>query len=249
MAEPVQYPLYGITVSAYELPASQSETVYLSDVDRDLQQIATTVTGRAVFAKIKAHGQVLVAPYTRQFSSQAGTCNAVETPPVSKGSKVDQVRFTHAVFAAGSPCSRGPGDQYPDSVLLHELVHAGRSLGGDAKTVPLTGALAGYEFEEEFFAILVQNIYLSETKRAYKTGLRKDHSSAVMDSDDYDPKYFLSNPENFRLVEKYCGQHPNIAPMLAKAPADFNPIKVYYDWGEEYPSYPIIPASFWKGSS
>jgi hypothetical protein len=41
-------------------------------------------------------------------------------------------------------------------------------------------------------------------------------------------------------VEKYCGQYPTIAPMIAKGSGYFNPIRIYFDWHKEYPDAPPV---------
>jgi hypothetical protein len=39
---------------------------------------------------------------------------------------------------------------------------------------------------------------------------------------------FNMAPDNLRLIAKFSKQHPVIAPMIASAPAAFNPIRYYY---------------------
>ncbi|MEX2186269.1 MAG: hypothetical protein WD875_05730 [Pirellulales bacterium] len=114
-----------------------------------------------------------------------------------------------------------------------------RNLGGDAKQVPLTGKLGGYGNEEEYFAVLVTNIYISEAGRQQhfwtagpgRSGLRADHSgfTNLQDSQALAVE-FLLDADNFRLVKKFCDQHSTIAKLIGEAPARFNPIKVYYRW-------------------
>src|SRR5262249_4938502 len=153
-----EYPNFRITVSTYDLPADQDEIAYLDAVEANLKQIAASVTGQAVLFKIRAHGLVMIVPYTEEFARKnvhGDRCNATSSailPRENKADLVAQVAFSPKVFAAQSPCGRGPGHQ-ADVVLLHELVHAGRRLGLDYKYVPLSGSLADYDNEEEFFAI------------------------------------------------------------------------------------------------
>jgi hypothetical protein len=71
----------------------------------------------------------------------------------------------------GSAHASGPGMQ-ADEVLCHELVHAGRQMKGLESNRAL-GANAvdkKYENEEEFVAIVVTNIYLSEKKQSKLRG-------------------------------------------------------------------------------
>ena len=231
---------YGVVISAYELPADQNEQRYYDSVKTTLDRIGVTLTGNAIYSKIIAHGQVLIVPYTEDYVRRFGACNSeAENIDTNKSHRVAKIAFTPAKWGVSSTCGRRTGF-VADNVLLHELVHAGRKLGGDdVGKVPLAGRMAGYDDEEEFFAILVENIYISETGREISIGLRSDHTSTNK-MDRIDNEEFLSDPENFRLVEKYCDQHPNIAPKLAFVSSEFNPIRQYYAWGKKVPDYPIL---------
>jgi hypothetical protein len=228
---------FPVVISGDDLPVGQSEIAYFNAVEADLNAIRQSATGRAILFKIQAHGTILIQPYTDEYARKmvnGSKCNATSEDMLlrpSNSGRVVQVRHSPKIYARGSPCSKGPG-RFPDMVLLHELVHAGRTLGLDYKNVRLSGPLAGYENEEEFFAVLVENIYISETGRI-TSGLRADHSdTARLVAPDDDPAMFLSVPDNFSLVEKYCNQHPTVAPMIAEAKTEFNPIRLYYDWGK-----------------
>lgn len=63
------------------------------------------------------------------------------------------------------------GDETPADVLFHEMVHAYRFMLGIGTTETMA---KGFHFLEEFYAILLANIYRSETGRT--VGLRADHS-------------------------------------------------------------------------
>ena len=54
----------------------------------------------------------------------------------------------------------------PDEVLFHELVHAARYLGGDFKKTPIP-KMPEYDNEEEYFAVLITNIYISEKRAVF----------------------------------------------------------------------------------
>ena len=122
----------------------------------------------------------------------------------------------------------------PDEVLFHEMVHAARLLGfdsyrADAK-VRERMIHDGYDDEEEYFAVLVANIYISEKGKPY-TSLRKGHGLADphLKESEVEPMAFLFEDYNYELIDAFCDQHPKIAPMIADAPAKFNPIRDYYD--------------------
>jgi hypothetical protein len=192
---------------------------------------------RAIFYKIKVHGQVLggatIVPWNAQDIIASGTCNATGLDP-----NVDNpdygfwrpgkatVHFSPQTWSSG-PCAGGGVGSRPEEILFHELVHAARFVGRDFSQIPLSGGMAGYDDEEEFFAVLITNIYLSEAGRA---NLRLDHHGfSNLPAPMTKSEAFLKVPENNRLIRKFCSQHPNIAPMIAKARAAFNPIRAYYD--------------------
>jgi outer membrane protein OmpA-like peptidoglycan-associated protein len=232
------YDAWGITVSAYELPADKSEEKYLSDVDAVLQQINHSATGRAILSAVRANGWALISPHTGVFVGRDGYCNAAEEGDLhdvkvkanSKATTMLNVHFTPEIYGATSPCSNGPGKQ-PDSVLLHELVHGGRHLSRVFKQRPLPRALDAYEDQEEFFAILVEDIYLSEIGRKTWNGrnnLRGGHDNKT--TEDGDPEAFLCDPAKYDYVKQYWDESPNVAPMIAKVDTDFNPIQLYSEW-------------------
>jgi len=110
-----------------------------------------------------------------------------------------------------------------DTALFHEMCHGlhdmcGRSqanltLGGDFDTL------------DEFWAITLTNIYVSE--RHYP-GLRADHHGRTQ----LEPR--LCDSEAFynwatEAVGLVCQSAPEFTRGIARVPASFNPIKVYWD--------------------
>jgi len=223
---------------------------FQSDIEATLATIANTKTGWAVFRKIVAHGVVRIRPYSAAMAAQYGTCNALafgeeHQEKVDGGlhRKAVDVEFTRSPWTGASRCAHGPGSS-ADEILIHELVHAMRNLGKDSRNIPLTGSMAGYQNEEEFFAVLVANIYTSESGRQparwlvgsgnVRSGLRADHMGWSNLSDNQSTAVdFLMNPDNYRLVKKFCSQHTQIAPQIGDASARFNPIKVFYHWEKQ----------------
>ncbi len=214
------------------------------EVERVLAQLIGSRTGYGVFRKIVTHGVVRIQPHIPTGTDFFHVCNAFAIPQkyreqITSGLSRPAilVKFSPGTWAPGNGCLFGPGAQ-PDEMLLHELVHAMRLLGGEFKQVPLQGKLAGYEDEEEYFGVLIANIYISEMGRQPnfwvagpgQSGLRKDHGLSQLSDDQALAVDFLMDADNFRLVKKFCDQHPNIAPVIGEADGRFNPIKVYYRW-------------------
>ena len=145
----------------------------------------------------------------------------------------------------GGACRLTPGsDDTPDATLLHELVHSLREMRGQLNQVPTWNK--GYDNEEEFFAILVANIYMSEQG---KRNLRKDHQSnsklseALSTSETFLGKG-ASPPspdqlENRRLVHKFvCQNHSLCGHVSGIVNAAFNPIREFMRNSQLYPLYP-----------
>jgi hypothetical protein len=113
--------------------------------------------------------------------------------------------------------TRGPGHR-ADEILLHELVHSLRSCQGLVDCQRPDG-IGDYDNVEEFYAVLLANIYMSEKGRS---PLRADHH-------DYHP---LMRPEEFHksfLAESLIGQlwtqQRALVQAVAAVDCAFNPIR------------------------
>lgn len=129
-----------------------------------------------------------------------------------------------AVFAPGSP-----GFQ-PSAALFHEMVHAYRSMRGNHYRGPMTGGRTGYGTEEEFNAILVTNIFVTDPTTAVSVRtLRADHYGfAALAAARATSKGFLADPANKRYVARFASREPGLAADLLTVKATFNPIKELY---------------------
>ena len=247
----------GIWVDGHGDAAYEQQTVAI------LSSVLATGTGQAIQAIVRAHGMIVVEPYTASDEVNAGARNAYadanNVKDVSKldtgtgGTKVAYIHFsanemTKAVVllppyyipTVSVPPVTGPGS-LPDEVLFHEMVHIGRVMGGDFNQIPLAGPMSNYTDEEDFFAIMVANIYISEKGRPQ---LRDSHVGfTALASQFSTSEVFLYRDDDYRLIEKYCKQHPVAAPMLAKVNAAFNPIRAYYDLRLYGPAGPPPPVA------
>ena len=204
-------------------------------VRRIIVKISKSEAGRALLNSIKFYGKWI--PITHYDNTQ-GTCNAYAT--VKTGAAKDGRQYGSAVFfsphifqvhgachSAQAEHNRGGN---PDEILYHELVHAFRRTSSKRARVETSGGLINYDSNEEFIAILITNIYVSDTTNKVKTGLRRDHHA----SDPLEANlassfaFFASSMDTFDMVDKLCKDHPGLTGALAKVKAPFNPLAAYY---------------------
>lgn len=215
-----------------------------------LDRICGTRTGAALIQEMARTPRILkIMPLNGVFNAYAGAAsqqNAVIKGGVVRSGKDGQPllknQTTQPGFGLGtsSPlwfdantfirfCHYGAGNKAgakPDEVLFHEMVHAARVMHGIKSAQPLKH---GYDTEEEFYAILVANIYASETGRGID--LREDHHQ-------FDPlranknEAFLPAKDRgdyrFTLIDKMARQQPKFSQQLAAISTPFNPVLRYY---------------------
>lgn len=140
------------------------------------------------------------------------------------------IRFTPGVWSetSGGECRKadskfgGPGSD-PDCVLFHEIVHAYRIMTGSQLKYRISVDGKGDQSYEEFVAILISNIYLSDRQAGAKLRSFSHTEIAALD----DPKGFLNRHKNRELVKNFCAEHA-ISPLikeLTTLTCDFNPIR------------------------
>jgi hypothetical protein len=79
-----------------------------------------------------------------------------------------------------------------------------------------------FDTQEDFFAVLITNIFASETGRP----LRANHDDLkALPSDLSTDKGFLAVKEYVHLVRQFCSDHPSVSVQLRDVPSAFNPIR------------------------
>jgi hypothetical protein len=232
---------YGIRINLLEWSGDEYETGTLNA----LIKIESTDVGRLLLQSIAyhvrnnpgnvAHGILEIRPYAE------GDCNGSTVPDVTTkaGKQIKPVvHFWPKAFAKGGACSKyledhkdETGGILPDETLFHEFVHAFRMASGKSTVAPIVqGGLLNYEDDEEFIAVLVTNIYLTDPLNKSHSSLRRDHISfETLESDLAESfTFFRSSVSTYRLVEKFCKENPAFTKNLAEVKAWFNPIAAYY---------------------
>lgn len=137
------------------------------------------------------------------------------------------VRFTPGVWAETTGQCRQPGSKFqgpgstPNGVLFHEMVHAYRIMtGSQLKTTQSVDGNANQAYEE-FVAILIQNIHLSDQGKELRSF---NHGTfGVLKS----PKDFMTRNNNEILVKTFC-KDLVVKPLLndiSFVECAFNPIR------------------------
>lgn len=231
---------FGITVDPDWQTTTEGETadapaidsrLYLASVRSTLAKIAASQVGRDLAASLRYHAKkTLLVPYP----GKDGNAQEWWWGNSSKDN-LSMVRFSPVREC--SPCGAAIRKRRPASgpheVLFHELVHSLRRVSGKMRGwgLPNGGGLTGYGNIEEFIAVLVTNIYISDVTNSDKSGLREDwYGHGTLESklaDSY--RFFRLGTKAFNLIATFCDDNPGFTKMLAKVRAKFNPIAAYYE--------------------
>jgi hypothetical protein len=210
---------------------SSSADSYETAVEGVFADIGKAATGRAVLRAISRTSPrtMLVEP---MMGTDGGMPNAFAKPvdkkAASRQGSDTGIRYTPAHWkpsaahpsVTGMKFWHGPGTT-PDELLLHEVFHGLRHMAGLRMTrnVPLQ---QGYDSFEEFYAILIANIYRSELKRPW---LRHDHHGFMsLEAVGIDNQSeFYKHRLNKQHLNKLRRQQPSLFADLQGVKADFNP--------------------------
>ncbi|MGO8816225.1 MAG: M91 family zinc metallopeptidase [Terriglobia bacterium] len=137
------------------------------------------------------------------------------------------VHISPQMWGYGNTCGRPPAQagSSPVQVLFHELVHAYRMVRGHFHSFPTTGPQRMYDNEEEFFAVVLTNILISDpTYHGPNRTLRSDHQGFTPLSPALSTTAgFLSQKANQRIVQKLKREEPQLVKDLRGIRGAFNP--------------------------
>jgi hypothetical protein len=229
--------------------------IFEDGVLRELRTISSRKTGNAVLEEIHrsagralivsrletkggvfdvAQSDVLVKPIlaTKEGRRVPGRLRIAGLGGVIPGLGSDaKVRYSPpGVF--GAITSRGPGSN-ADEILLHELVHALRSLQG---VMDRTHMLQNeYRNTEEFIAMLVANIYLSEKGKPTLRGSYDRTSSDFQFAAMPEPEKREFLDRHHGMIEVLSEDQPGLTNRLSDVACAFNPVREY--WARERKSH------------
>ena len=211
-----------------------------------LRKIAGSNTGLILLKAIRNTGIFCaIVPPSPEVSQACNSQNnglahpGVDVASPSKGRHYRAViEFDPSQYQSGSLCYRNKhrGDpnlnrgSLPNEILFHELFHAVRTLKGTRQGTKLSGGLALYGNLEEFLAVMVTNIYISELSK-HGSGLRSDHTSHRPLSQDLNSSlaFFKSSPQVLPILQKFVVDCRQFCEELCNVKTAFNPIAAVMD--------------------
>lgn len=110
-------------------------------------------------------------------------------------------------------------------MLFHELAHAYRYANGAFNRRPTTAGSSGYTDMEEFFAVVLSNVLISDP--TYSSGnrtLRADHAGfQPLASTLSTSRGFVSHIPNRNKIRELVASEPELTKALAGVKSYFNP--------------------------
>jgi len=238
-------------VQQYQLEARQ----HIEAVKPRLDQIQQRLTGSALLAEISASDwTVYIQPYRgRGLNATSGQRTGhAEVSATARGAPVDHmsnpfgkhydgrvgtgngadaiVNFTPGMWAGSK--MRKPSNA-PDEALFHELVHASRQGRGvqDSSYVD-----HGYDDSEEYLAVVLTNIYMSEKGQLVLVG---NHGTKPLQGAERDN--FINNSQHNllapqQLMQSFKDSQRDFYNALANLPAAirWNPVRQHNEFSQHH---------------
>jgi hypothetical protein len=115
-------------------------------------------------------------------------------------------------------------------MLFHELIHTFRNVSRRWSQTILRGGLYRYTDTEEFLAVVLTNIYISDPTNRIKSGLRADHRGFRPLEPEFGSAFglFAASTQVFELVKRFVVDNHGFATLTANVKAPFNSIADYY---------------------
>jgi hypothetical protein len=164
---PLNIEIDGSDASFVQLDLSRNEDeAFQRSVLVQLRRIAGTDTGRLVLSAIQGFAPLRISIVPTNVSTESAAVRRENLLVVGyRAISVGNYGFVQA---------SGPGMAH-DEILFHELIHCVRHLRtwADVNSYRFLRMGNGFDNIEEFYAVLISNMYSSETRRP----LRRDHSA------------------------------------------------------------------------
>jgi hypothetical protein len=186
--------------------------LYEEAVYRLLSQVFAPRTGAALRHELRGRSRIMPHwtrdPVRRVNGQDVYRPNAVAVNSAQMGAVA---LFTPGHFPA----------RFRACSLFHELVHVARALA-DVFQQDAARSPGRYTNREEFSAVVIENVYRSETGLPLRWG----HSD--MNRTLQNPDTWFNHPHNRSAIERLCGEMPGFTRRLAGIPTSFNPFRRHY---------------------
>lgn len=220
---------YKISIDASSIAERSRRAGYEREVKEHLTWIHRTISGRILLDSIKYHDRkVIIRPY-----AGAG-CNAAGGMVINDFLREGFVAYSPATFGKVGPCQKhfveGGRGMLGDEILFHELFHAFRGISGKFNSRKLGSHLFQYTNSEEFFAVLLTNIYISDGSNRNKSGLRSSHQNHKPLGEDFSRSwdFYARGTEVFGLVKQLREENPGLFVRIGHIEnTPFNPLAAY----------------------
>lgn len=231
-------------------------TSWREQLESILRRIESTDSGKALFSNLNKKTQatnplawVRIRPYPHDFVNPL-ICNADSYPlgGTQTGLRhyLSQIRFEPDQYLKGSRCfdkssmddpklNRG---KLPNEVLFHEFVHAHRQAMRMRAEEDIRMSLRKYTNVEEFLAVVLTNIHITDTSNGKSSGLRGEHrSGAVLEPELSDSlAFFAASADIFTILWRFADEEWPLFNALANVKAYFNPLRTLKEnreWARE----------------
>ena len=245
---------YGITINPLGLSGVQA-SAYCLKVREDLKKVERTKSGKILLNSIRYYGRpVEIRPFPVGDCGPTAYADMEISPPDSIGGMFRALATAGQsqvkAFAYYSPDryskSHGCNQSTPmtsttkmDEVLVHELAHVFRFVSGKLKIfdtvdtrVPLHSGLREYTNNEEFYATLLEHIYVSDRSNKTKSVVKTSYTNHWPLKEEFMKPwgFFAQSVLSFDLIDTFCQDHKGLSKRIATDLADsaFNPITDYY---------------------
>lgn len=196
-------------------PAHRHEVVaYENAVKKQLETIVSNNIGRLLFSLLNPNVKIWIVPIVEEESGECG-CTAVTTP-------INDLKSGGGIRVLLNPSDLGAN---ADDILFHELVHAYRASYKKYETKSVTEE---YPTLEEFFALQMQNVYLSARGKkhlyfSYYGGIFQHRNRWGLKGSIY--AHFIERAD-FIMAFKHLLLHEYLAMRTAhEKHSDFNPFR------------------------
>jgi len=203
-------------------------------VRAEIIKIASSDAGKVLLNSLKWHRKWIVITHYNPTADDPLNAYTNEKLGMARDGRAYAalIEFSpHIYYPRVRHIPASPNGDQPDEVLYHELVHAFRRSSSKRNRVDSVGGLIDYDSNEEFYAILATNIYISDSTNKRKTALLRDHQfganpleAALAGSFEF----FRSSTNAFAMVDQFVQDNPGFTGALAKVNASFNPLAAYF---------------------